>query len=153
MSDPELLPSRIEIAAAPPAVRCARRWTADLLAQSGFGDLVDTAVLLVSELVTNAVRASIGAAHASSCPDPKQIDLSIARISDRIRIEVSDSAGRQFPVPTRHGADGEGGRGLQVIAALSKRWGCHTVPGGKVVWCELPTVTDAFSLAGREDPA
>jgi hypothetical protein len=54
MSDPELLSSGIEFAAAPDAVRYARHWTARLLAQSEPGDLVDAAVLLVSELVTNA---------------------------------------------------------------------------------------------------
>ncbi len=124
--------------AAPSAVRSARRWTEGLLAQSGPGDLVDTAVLLVSELVTNAIQASCGAARGSGCPDPGRIELAIARRRATIRIEVSDSACRSFPELARHGADGEGGRGLQVIATLSQRWGCHAGPGGKVVWCELP---------------
>jgi anti-sigma regulatory factor (Ser/Thr protein kinase) len=178
MSDSELLAS-IELPAVPAAVRSARRWTKGLLAPSCSGDLVDTAVLLVSELVSNAIQACCGAAYASGGPDPGRIELAVARTGARIRLEVADSACRSFPVLARQGADGEGGRGLQVIAMLSRRWGCWAGPGGKVVWCELPgtdqmmgtdqpptaevvpgvslngapshAVTDAFSLAGGED--
>jgi anti-sigma regulatory factor (Ser/Thr protein kinase) len=154
MSDSELLAS-IKLSVAPASVRSARRWTKGLLAPSCSGDLVDTAVLLVSELVTNAIQACCGAAHAGG-PDPGRIELAITRTGARIRIEVADSACRSFPVLARQGADGEGGRGLQVIAMLSLRWGCRAGPGGKVVWCELPgndqlPGTDAFSLAGGEN--
>lgn len=166
MSDPELLSGRIEFGAAPAAVRCARRWTAALLAASGPGDLADTAVLLVSELVTNAVRASCAAARASGCPDPGRIALAIVVTSNTVRIEVSDHSRGSVPTLADHAVDREGGRGLQVISALSKRWGWRLAAGEKVVWCELPTgdptpgavvpgegPTGDFSLAGGEDPA
>jgi serine/threonine-protein kinase RsbW len=147
MSDPELLSSRIEFAAAPDAVRYARHWTARLLAESGPGDLVDAAVLLVSELVTNAIHASCAAAEAGECPDPGRIGLAILHTSDTVRIEVSDTARRSFPTAQEHAGD-EGGRGMRVIAALSKRWGLHVTPAGKVVWSEA---SNDFSLAGGED--
>jgi anti-sigma regulatory factor (Ser/Thr protein kinase) len=148
MSDPELLASGIEFAAAPDAVRRARRWTTAVLARSGPGDLVDTAVLLVSELVTNAIHAAGAAAEGSGRPDPDWIGLVIIRTSDIVRIEVSDPACLSFPDPGGHSADQEGGRGMQVIAALSKRWGLHATRAGKVVWSEL-AVGDS-SLAGGE---
>jgi anti-sigma regulatory factor (Ser/Thr protein kinase) len=174
MPDPELLSGRIEFDAAPEAVRHARHWTAGLLAQSGSCDLVDAAVLLVSELVTNAIHASCTAADAGGFPDPGRIGLAIVRTGETVRIEVSDSACRSFPASARQAGDGEGGRGMQVIAALSKRWGLDAAAGRKVIWCELPAdgqtpsalvpdaarsgdtrqpVADDFSLAGGEDPA
>jgi anti-sigma regulatory factor (Ser/Thr protein kinase) len=161
MSDPELgRPElgRLEFAAAPAAVGCARRWTAGLLAQSGPGDLVDTAVLLVSELVTNAVRASAAAPrgsggpdHGSGGPDHGQIELIIVRTSDMLRIEVYDSSLGSLPSPADHvvDSDGEGGRGLQVINALSERWGWRPAKGGKVVWCELPLAGDCAKPPGQ----
>jgi anti-sigma regulatory factor (Ser/Thr protein kinase) len=147
MPDPELFASRIELSAAPAAVRCARRWAAGRLAPAGPADLVDTAVLLVSELVTNAVHASCAAscaaAHDGECADPGRIELSITRTSDTVRIEVADCAAGSLPTLAGHASDREGGRGMQVIDALSQRWGCHCAQHWKVVWCELPTADQA----------
>jgi anti-sigma regulatory factor (Ser/Thr protein kinase) len=140
MSGHELLFSRIAFTAAPGAVRRARLWIAGQLARTDPADLVDTAVLLVSELVTNAVRASAVADLASGRADPCRIELAVARTSDTVRIEVSDSACGSLPVPSAAADDDESGRGLQVITALSKRWGCQPAHHGKVVWCELAAV-------------
>jgi anti-sigma regulatory factor (Ser/Thr protein kinase) len=137
MSGHELLSSRIEFIAAPGAVRRARHWIAGQLARTHPADLVDAAVLLVSELVTNAVRASAAAEDVSGYADPRRIELTVARTCETVRIEVSDSASGSLPAPSVASADDESGRGLQVIIALSERWGCRSAHRGKVVWCEL----------------
>src|ERR1039457_4113102 len=97
-------------------------WIAGQLARTDPADLVDTAVLLVSELVTNAVHASVAAAAAAGHGDPCGIELTVARTRDTVRIEVADSACGSLPVPSAPSADDESGRGMQVISALSKRW-------------------------------
>ena len=137
MSGHELLSSRIAFTAAPTAVRRARHWIAGQLARTDPPDLIDTAVLLVSELVTNAVHASVTAAAAVGHGDPRGIELTVARTRDTVRIEVADSACGSLPAPSDPSADDESGRGMQVISALSKRWGCWSGQLGKVVWCEL----------------
>jgi anti-sigma regulatory factor (Ser/Thr protein kinase) len=154
MSGPELLSGRIEFPATATAARSARQWVADLLARTCPADLVDTAVLLVSELVTNAVRASAAAAAACACPDARRIGLAIVHSRDTLRIEVADSGRGSVPaLPGRPDDDAESGRGLQVVAALAARWGYRPVAPGKAVWCELPAVAPAPALAGPGDPA
>ena len=62
----------------------------------------------------------------------------MARTRDTLRIEVADSARGALPVPSGPAADDdENGRDLQVVTALSRRWGCRPAPRGKAVWCEL----------------
>ncbi len=131
----------IELAVAPTAVRRARHWTADQLAHAEppySRDLIDNAVLLVSELVTNAVQAcgpQLDLVHRPG--ETAQVSLLITRLRRMIRIEVHDSAGGTVPVPRRSSADAETGRGLTVVAALTDRWGWQPAPYGKIVWCEL----------------
>ena len=92
----------------------------------------ETAVLLVSELVTNAVQFTGGA-------DAALISLSIRHFHDGLLIEVSDASSNP-PVLSDAGQDAEGGRGLAIIAALSKEWGYYLLPdAGKVVCCFLDT--------------
>ena len=145
MSGHELLSSRIAFTAAPAAVRRARHWIAAQLARTDPAELIDAAVLLVSELVTNAVHASAAAAGSSGA-DPGRVELAVARTRDTVRIEVSDSAHGSLPAPADPSADDESGRGLQVITALTRQWGCRSVQRGKVVWCEL-------AAAVQEPPA
>jgi hypothetical protein len=157
--------SRLELAVVPSAVRIARHWTADQLAAAGPGkaadaDLVDSAVLVVSELVTNAIRAvkqspPPGAAQAGSfrlagrilsfadvtssslATPPPRVCLVIVRFAAMVRIEVHDSSLVPLP-PARTGEDDdESGRGLTVVAALAQAWGWQPERAGKVVWCEL----------------
>ena len=144
MSGHELLSSRIAFTAAPTAVRRARHWIAGQLVRTDPADLIDTAVLLVSELVTNAVHASVAA--AAGYADPRGIELTVARTRDTVRIEVADSACGSLPAPSDPSAEDESGRGMQVISALSKRWGCWSGQLGKVVWCELAAASPAARL-------
>jgi serine/threonine-protein kinase RsbW len=131
---------RIELTAVPSAVRQARRWAAGRLAQSDpppAEDLIETAVLLVSELITNAIRAVGPDPDLERHPGRDQISLLITPLPAAVRIEVHDHACGSLPPPLDGGADSETGRGLMVIAALSRRWGWQPGPRGKVVWCEL----------------
>ncbi|MDJ0379731.1 ATP-binding protein [Streptomyces sp. G-G2] len=95
-------------------------------------DPTDTAELLLSELVTNAVR------HARA-PHGRDIGVRLARYDGLVRVEVSD-AGPPAPLaPRAADAQDERGRGLAIIAALAVRWGqCpRGAGGGKAVWAEV----------------
>lgn len=87
----------------------------------------DDAVLVVSELVTNAVRAGGGS-----------VALSLALHPDHLRIRVSDD-GDGWPVPRHARPDDPGGRGLQLVGVVAADWG--VLPrdgGGKHVCATLP---------------
>ncbi len=153
MSVAEPLSGRTELPAVPASACAARRWLAGQLAGTCPADLVDTAVLLASELVTNAVRACAGA-EARGHPDARRIGLTVTRARDTLRIEVTDAASGALPAPPGHpDADAESGRGLQVVTALATRWGWRPAAPGKAVWCELPAVALALAPAVPGDPA
>ena len=131
------LSSSLELGALPTAVPCARLHVRHLLREWGLTGLAADTELLVSELVTNAVKATAERQQAG-------ILLRLSGDSARVLIEVWD-ADPQPPVPKEPGHDGtpdpqeEGGRGLFLVAALSARWNWYPTeePAGKVVWCEL----------------
>jgi PAS domain S-box-containing protein len=105
------------------AVRRARDLAADRLTAWGLEHLEDTTRLIVSELVTNAIRHSAG-----------PIRLRLVQHTT-LTCEVSD-ADSCVPRPrTAHTTD-ESGRGLFLVSQLSRRWGSRLVPDGKVVWAE-----------------
>jgi anti-sigma regulatory factor (Ser/Thr protein kinase) len=112
-----------------------------VLHEWGLVELAETAELLVSELVTNAIQADRPATVAS--PYGPQQDLaviSLRLLSDGncVVIEVGDS-NPEPPTSSQAGLDDEGGRGLMLVEALSTRWGWQpaTERYGKVVWVEL----------------
>lgn len=113
----------------------ARALVRELLASWAVSeDRADTAELLLSELVTNAVR------HARA-PQGRDIGIRIARYDGRLRVEVAD-AGPAVKLTPQVVADWEErGRGLAIVAALAERWGqCPRLHGiGKAVWAEVPT--------------
>jgi serine phosphatase RsbU (regulator of sigma subunit)/anti-sigma regulatory factor (Ser/Thr protein kinase) len=91
----------------------------------GLGELIPSAELLVSELVTNAVRYAQG-----------QIGLRLV-LEGGLVIEVLDDSAALPRL--RHPDDqDERGRGLQVVSQIAQRWGARRAVSGKVVWCELP---------------
>ncbi|MFI1004638.1 SpoIIE family protein phosphatase [Streptomyces galbus] len=113
------------------SVATARSFVRDTLQGWGFADIVDDAVVLTSELVTNAV------VHAGT-----HADLLCLRSDDGVRIEVSDRyPEREVPLqgsPVTMGSpDREGGRGLQLCAALAGHWGVDYTPTHKTVWFQL----------------
>ena len=132
-SYPRPLSSSLELGALPTAVPCARLHARHLLWEWGLNSLAADTELLVSELVTNAVKATAEQQQAA-------IRLQLSSDSTRVRVEVWDADPRP-PVP-KDGIpdlDEEGGRGLFLVAALSSRWDWYRTrePSGKIVWCEL----------------
>ncbi|MFF0595736.1 SpoIIE family protein phosphatase [Streptomyces antibioticus] len=113
------------------SVATARAFVRDTLQGWGFADIVDDAVVLTSELVTNAV------VHAGT-----HADVLCLRSEDGVRIEVGDRyPEREIPLqgsPATMGSpDREGGRGLQLCAAIATRWGVEYTPTHKQVWFQL----------------
>ncbi|WP_405492641.1 ATP-binding protein [Streptomyces sp. NBC_00096] len=92
----------------------------------------ETAELLLSELVTNAVR------HARA-PQGRDIGVRIARYDGVLRVEVADAGDPVELTPRAATAWDESGRGLTIVAALAVRWGqCPRRHGiGKAVWAEV----------------
>jgi len=120
----------------------ARRYTRSFL-DSCHGmteDTAQTAELLVSELVTNAVRFSGDPARTlrySERASASLISLSLRHFPDGLLIEVYDTDSNP-PVRSSPDDDAENGRGLMLVDALSKEWSYFFLPGGgKVVYCFL----------------
>jgi anti-sigma regulatory factor (Ser/Thr protein kinase) len=122
----------------------ARRYTRTFLDSCrGIGeDTARTAELLVSELVTNAVRFAGDPARTlrySERADASLISLSLRHFREALLIEVCDTVDTP-PALSRPGDDAESGRGLVLVSALSKEWSYFFPPGGgKVVYCVIET--------------
>ncbi|AVV40157.1 PAS domain S-box protein [Streptomyces sp. P3] len=131
------------------SVATARAFVRDTLQGWGFADIVDDAVVLTSELVTNAV------VHAGT-----HADVLCLRSDGGVRIEVADRyPEREIPLqgsPATMGSpDREGGRGLQLCAAIAARWGVEYTPTRKQVWfqLDLPDRPVGTRAAGPSLPA
>jgi anti-sigma regulatory factor (Ser/Thr protein kinase) len=109
------------------AVRLGRQITRDALAAWHLGELADAAVLLVSELVTNAVR------HAR---DTGAIGLELASTVTRLRLEIQDGDPSWRDMDSL-ADDDDSGFGFLVVDSLADRWGLRRVCAGKAVWAEL----------------
>ena len=109
------------------AVRLAREATRDALATWRLACLEETAVLLVSELVTNSVR------HAR---DSDAITLELEGAETWLRIEVQDADPR-WPQPRTPAGFDESGFGFVLVDALAGKWGVRETATGKAVWAEL----------------
>ena len=105
----------------------ARAYVADTLNEWGLADLVESATLLVSELVTNGVR------HAGT-----GLRLGVGRRAEqRVRVSVTDWAPRVDVKVRSASRDAEGGRGLFLVEHLSDGWGSVADDARKTVWFEL----------------
>lgn len=105
------------------SVREARAVLAEPMKRWDLEDLIPTTELLVSELVTNAVKYSRG-------------DVTLRLVNEKALVcEVLDSSGA-LPRLRQASSDDENGRGLQVVRQLAHRWGARRTATGKVVWCE-----------------
>ncbi|MGW5660222.1 ATP-binding protein [Streptomyces sp. NPDC003758] len=112
----------------PGAVRTARAVVRGQLRTWGLDELGDVAALLVSELVTNSMRHATG-------PIGVRLIRAAGPVSTLL-VEVSDPL-PEFPRERRAGSDEEDGRGLQLVAHSSRRWGTRPADTGKTVWFEL----------------
>jgi hypothetical protein len=109
----------------PESVPAARHFVVDVLRSWGHGELCPDAALIVSELATNALH------HAGS-PFRAVVD----RRRGALRVGVEDAT--DLPLQRRDTAlDDVSGRGVDIVEALSERWGYSPLPGGKIVWAEL----------------
>ena len=92
--------------------------------------VLDEAVLLVSELTTNAVI------HTAS-GDGGAFDVAVRRYPSAVRIEVHDAGSRRVPVPRPEDFMAEEGRGLDLVNLVADRWGHNGDQGSRSVFFEL----------------
>jgi anti-sigma regulatory factor (Ser/Thr protein kinase) len=125
-----------ELPARPDAVSRARKLTRDRLAGWGLAeDTCETAVLVVSELFTNAV------VHAAG----DHVISELRQYAGQLRISVEDQGYSPTGPQMHRGSEDEGGRGLFLVDSLSTCWGAHDTSGfatGRVVWAELSLGTE-----------
>jgi PAS domain S-box-containing protein len=114
-----------DLPAEPAVVAGARARAADQLAAWGLEQLTFTTELIVSELLTNAIR------HAQP---PLQVRMIL---DDALSCEVSDGSSTA-PHLRRAGRYDEGGRGLLLVASLAERWGSRPTRTGKTIWARQP---------------
>lgn len=120
----------------PASVPEARRLVRELLWARGREDLEDTASLLVSEIVTNALLHAGTTIHVT------------ARLEERrLRVEVRDGS-PHLPVPRRYASTAGTGRGLLMVERLVDDWGVQRHPDGKTVWFTLSDGDRSSRAAG-----
>lgn len=130
---PQIHEAATSFDASPESAAGARRFVRDVCLNWGCEELADSALLVVSELVTNAVT------HART-----RCTLTIRLRGAVLRLEVTDNS-HEAPSPRLLSAYSEGGRGLFIVAALSSSWGIDPASRGKTVWAEFSR--EAQSLA------
>ena len=108
-------------------LRLARRATRDALAAWQLADLEEDAVLLVSELVTNAIRHAV---------DTGAIGLELTSADTWLRLEVQDGDPHWRQMEDLDDC-GESGYGFVLVDSLADRWGVRRICAGKAVWAEL----------------
>ena len=118
-------PDLLTIPSVPASVAAARRFALHACRAAGLLELCDTAVLLVSEVATNAL------VHGSG-----QVLVRVVPTEGGVRVEVVDGS-PSLPRPREATPMDEGGRGLALVEALSSSWGAERSNGGKTVWFEV----------------
>lgn len=115
----------------PASVAVARqRLAADLVAAGIFAGAVGDAVLVVSELLSNAIR------HARPLPG-SSVQVAWALDDDAVEVAVSDGGAPTRPAPAQPTVSSLGGRGLGVVENLARSWGVRSDDGGLTVWAVL----------------
>ncbi len=132
---PRVSSARLPVGESLTAVARARVFVADTLARWDVEPgLARDAILLTSELVTNALRHGLPPA-----------ELRLRHTSDALMLEVSDAANFR-PQRLCPGPEEERGRGLLLVSRMSYRWGIRPTPTGKSVWCVLRSTPRARAL-------
>ncbi|MFG3370942.1 ATP-binding protein [Streptomyces sp. NPDC090032] len=121
------------------SVRQARHQVTAQLGDWNLEDLADTAELLVSELVTNALRHTRG---------PLRLNLQVRDSRLRCEVEDTDPGG---PVRRVVDIDAEGGRGTELLDLLADAWGSTRTATGKTTWCEMLTQTPPPESSSASD--
>ncbi len=115
----------VNFAPSPESAGEARRAVAGVLGESRLEDILDTTLLLTSELVTNALL------HART-----QVAMTIVVNPPRVRVEVCDDDS-QLPEMREAAGEETSGRGLLLVEMLAAAWGVRGRDGGKCVWFEV----------------
>ncbi|MEY7975057.1 ATP-binding protein [Streptomyces pilosus] len=135
----------------PRGARLARRMCEHCLDAWGVpydSDAHDAVTLVAAELCANAVQ------HGHVAGRDFRLCLTVTPATRTVRIEVTDTRGESLPrLPATATDDGEGGRGLLLVAALADRWGCAPRPDGpgKTVWAEY--TVDTLDTVARSGPS
>lgn len=126
---PDLNATTVALTAEPESVKEARELTRSTLRRWGLSPMYDDIGLVVSELVTNALR------HAVNCDqDDKPIRFSLLRTGNQITCAVTDPSD-EVPVAREPDFASQTGRGLHLVEAFSQSWSWAPLSGhGKVVW-------------------
>ncbi len=118
----------VDLPYAPGSVAVARRrLTDDLIAAGIYDPAVGDAALVVSELLSNAIR------HASPLPG-ENVQVAWAVGDGSVEVAVSDGGSATRPRPAEASLSSLGGRGLGIVDFLSRRWGVRTDDNGLTVW-------------------
>ncbi|GAA0834342.1 ATP-binding protein [Streptosporangium amethystogenes subsp. fukuiense] len=123
---------RVELPGVAGSICTARRYVRGVLRRSGQRDTYD-AELLVSELVSNAVR------HSESGRAGGLVTVAVANCGESVQIAVTDSGSATCAprIPPGQDEGAEGGRGLWLVRELSLSWGWHEGAAGRIVWFRL----------------
>lgn len=139
---------QLEVGADPAEVGRARRWARSRLAGSGIAadePLAQTLVLLISELVTNAVVHTVSRRIVCELHDDA---------AGVVRIAVRDEGCPDgAPRPSAQQPEEEHGRGLLLVSAMCSAWGAQDTGPGLLVWAELPRQSDDRDRGARADDA
>jgi anti-sigma regulatory factor (Ser/Thr protein kinase) len=123
------------------SVRQARTLIRDPMKRWGLEDYLPVTELLVSELVTNAIRYGCKGEFSFGA----EIEFRLI-LEGGLICEVYDPS-PALPRVLQVDRDAENGRGLHVVSQLSHRWGSRRTPGGKVVWCEQTVPEEILETA------
>jgi anti-sigma regulatory factor (Ser/Thr protein kinase) len=126
----------LRLAPVPSSVPEARRFVRGLLAQWSLERLTDTAVLLTSEVVTNAVL------HART-----DVEVTVTRMGDAVQVQVHDGSSVS-PVQRRHSAESTTGRGVRLLDQLAEGWTVTQEHGGKTICFVVDASTDPWAAYG-----
>jgi anti-sigma regulatory factor (Ser/Thr protein kinase) len=127
---------RLALPASADSVRAARRFVREVLTEWQLDDQLETATLLASELVANAVVHAATPFDVEVCVDLDQGELVVA-VTDLDTRRSSIAAMGLRCLPDEPDLDAESGRGLLIVARLADRWHVDPAPTGKTVWFAL----------------
>ena len=131
MTDRAREPLELSLEGGPDAAATARYAVSDRLGAQVDQQAIEDIMLVISELVTNAVRHGGGL-------EGEPVELRVIDKPDRVRIEVADPRPDAEPVKREQATGVPGGLGLVVVSALCREWGTEREAGRKTVWAEYP---------------
>jgi anti-sigma regulatory factor (Ser/Thr protein kinase) len=134
----ELRGCRVRLTTGPTASAEARRQVREAICAWEIPVDPDVAILLTSELVTNAIRHEVTGI----------VMLAITCSCGQLRVDVHDTS-RCLPMLVDASADDEAGRGLMLVTTLSDEWGFYRTPAGKAVYFTLAFQPDVAEGNGR----